>query len=331
MNHRQRVAAALRGEPVDRVPIAMWRHFPVDDLTPEGLARATLVFQQKFDFDFVKVTPMSGYPAADWGFRAEHRGNREGTREPLAYPVQSPDDWYGLRPLDVTQGALGRELVALRLLWHKLGPEVPLLETVFSPLTVAKNLAGPRLLGDLRAHPQALHAALPVIADTVARFAVAALAAGADGLFFATQFASLDLLSPQEYQEFGLPYDHQVLAAVAGQTDFLLLHLHGTRPIFDLLASYPVHAVNWHSRTTPPTLAEARQRFRGCLVGGLDEWGTLQSTPEAVIAEVREAIAQAGERGLIIGPGCVIPIDTPEANIRAAKSANQQINKSANH
>ena len=31
MDHWERVRAAFRGEPVDRVPICLWRHWPVDD------------------------------------------------------------------------------------------------------------------------------------------------------------------------------------------------------------------------------------------------------------------------------------------------------------
>jgi uroporphyrinogen decarboxylase len=69
--------------------VALWRHFPKDDQSAEGLARAVVSFQAQYDFDLVKVTPTSGYAAEDWGFRAEYHGNREGTREPLDYPVVS--------------------------------------------------------------------------------------------------------------------------------------------------------------------------------------------------------------------------------------------------
>jgi len=48
----------------------------------------------------------------------------------------------------------------------------------------------------------------------------------------------------------------------------------------------------------------------------------LQGDPQAVAAEVRDALAQTGGgAGLIVGPGCVLPIPTPESNIRAAIGA----------
>ena len=59
ISHRQRLETCLSGDTPDRTPVALWRHFQVDDFTPVGLARATLAFQYSFDFDLVKVTPAS--------------------------------------------------------------------------------------------------------------------------------------------------------------------------------------------------------------------------------------------------------------------------------
>ena len=61
VSHRQRIEACLGGKAPDRAPVALWRHFPVDDQTPDGLAAATLDFQQTYDFDLVKVTPASSF------------------------------------------------------------------------------------------------------------------------------------------------------------------------------------------------------------------------------------------------------------------------------
>ena len=66
LTHRQRVKACLSGDQLDRVPVALWRHFPVDDQSPDGLAAAIFAFQNTFDFDLVKVTPSSSYCLRDW-------------------------------------------------------------------------------------------------------------------------------------------------------------------------------------------------------------------------------------------------------------------------
>jgi uroporphyrinogen decarboxylase len=40
-----------------------------------------------------------------------------------------------------------------------------------------------------------------------------------------------------------------------------------------------------------------------------------------VAAEVRDALAQTGGRGVIIGPGCVLPLATPDAHLAAVVAA----------
>src|SRR5512137_1866190 len=105
MTHRERVAATVRGAPVDRPPIALWRHFPGADATADGLASAVIAFQQAFDFDLVKVTPASGYPAEAWGAELVPEPNLEGTRRYLRRVVTAPDDWRSLPVLAADHGA----------------------------------------------------------------------------------------------------------------------------------------------------------------------------------------------------------------------------------
>ncbi|HXF81326.1 MAG TPA: uroporphyrinogen decarboxylase family protein [bacterium] len=320
MTGRERVLAAVAGQAVDRAPIALWRHFPQEDQKAETLARAHVAFQQRWQWDLLKVTPASGYYGDDWGLRAGYRPNPEGVRHITERPIKKAADWGQLRRLDVTAGVYGRELQTLRLIRDAL-PDTLLLSTVFSPLSVARGLAGEQaLVRYLREDPEALHAGLEVITDVTARFAAETLAAGADGVFFATQCASTAYLTVEEYEEFGRPYDLRVLDAVGGA--LRLLHIHGEQIMFDVLADYPAEIVNWHDRRTPPTLAEAARRTSSCLAGGIDEWGTLyKGAPEAIIAEVREALAQTGGRRHIVAAGCVIPIDVAAERLAAARQA----------
>ncbi|HKG26076.1 MAG TPA: uroporphyrinogen decarboxylase family protein, partial [Thermomicrobiales bacterium] len=148
----------------------------------------------------------------------------------------------------------------------------------------------------------------------------ASLAAGADGFFFATQCADEAVMSVDEYREFGIPFDLAVLEAVPAVA-FVLLHLHGTRPMFDLQAEFPVQIVNWHDRRAAPSLRDGRRRSGRAVAGGIDERAIATAPPDAVAAEVADAIAETGGRGVIVAPGCVIPIDTPEANILSAVAA----------
>lgn len=321
MTNRERVYAAIDGKPVDRPPVALWRHFPQDDQRAEGLAQAHVAFQRAFDWDFLKVTPASGYYGDDWGLRAGYKPNRDGTRHYTDRPIKKETDWPKLKRIDVTTGAYSRELKALRLI-RKALPDDVILATIFSPLTIARTLAGETaLLRYLRDSIDETHEGLDIITEVTTQFASECLAAGADGLFFATQCASTAYMTIEEYEEFARPYDLRVLDA-ARSGEIVLLHVHGERIMFEQLTDYPVQIINWHDRKTPPTLKEARAQFSGTLAGGVDAMDTIgKATAAQITAEAKDAIAQAGKNKFILSAGCVIPIDAPEANIRAVRQA----------
>ncbi|HWQ13687.1 MAG TPA: uroporphyrinogen decarboxylase family protein [Roseiflexaceae bacterium] len=321
LTKRERLAATARGEATDRPLVALWRHFPTDDQDPEQLARSAAAFQAQYDWDFLKLTPASSYSVEGWGCRTAYRGHPEGTSEYLARPVAAPEDWGRLEVLNPQSGALGAQLEALRRTRALVGPDVPLLATVFSPFSQAKNLVGGGLeVVHLRRHRAQLQHALEVIAETTARWVRAALEAGADGIFFAVQRAAADALSEQEYREVCRPLDLRVLEAAQGGT-FNLLHLHGLNTYFDLVADYPVHALNWHDRETGPSLSEGARRFPGLLVGGLSQHDMLEGTPSSVRALAREALESLGGRRVCLSTGCVMLTTTPWGNIRALRAA----------
>ena len=45
MNHRQRLEACISGNEVDRPPVALWRHFPVDDSNAVELSNPSSLFK----------------------------------------------------------------------------------------------------------------------------------------------------------------------------------------------------------------------------------------------------------------------------------------------
>lgn len=318
MNHFERIDAAISGAKPDRIPVALWKHFPVEDQDPGKLAALTVAWQRKYDFDLVKFMPSGTYSVEDWGAKSAFEGADNGARAVVVPGVRGPEDWCKLKRLDPAKGVLGAQNDALRAAAKDLGGTVPILQTLFSPLTTARKLAGDAVFEHLRKHPDALEAGLRTITDTTIDFARAALRAGAHGFFLATQCANNDVLSAAEYQRFGARYDLEVLDAVKGEARYNMLHAHGLDVMFDLLAAYPVEMMNWHDRLTPPALDAALARFPRALVGGIAELGTLVTgSADEVRAQVREAIALTAGKRLIVGPGCVAGIHAPEANLRA--------------
>ncbi len=317
MNKRERLEAAISGQRVDRMPVALWRHFPGDDQDPAQLAAATVAFQRRWDFDFVKVTPASSFQIKDWGVQDVWTGNIEGTRQYVQRPIARAADWRSLKVFDVRAGTVGAQLRCLQMIVEAL-PDVPVIQTVFSPLAQMKNLAGERLLIDLRHHPADFKAGLETITRATLAFVQEIAATGAAGIFYAVQHATSDVLSEAEFNEFGREYDLRILEATRHYW-LNVMHVHGDHIYFDAVADYPLQIWNWHDRETGPSLKEGLARIKGAACGGIArDTGMLCGQPETVRQQVEDAIAQTEGRRYIVGTGCVTMIPTPEVNIRTA-------------
>ena len=327
MSKRERLRAALAGDVADRPPVALWRHFPVDDQSSRMLAEAVVAFQREYDFDFIKVTPASSYCVRDWGVADEWQGSTEGTRAYRKRRVARPQDWAGLEPLDPQAGELGQYLRCLQDVVGAAGESIPVLATVFSPLSQAKNLAGPDLLlSHLTQWPKAVRAGLDRIAESTVRYVEAIGQTGVEGIFYAIQHASSDFFDPAGYREFGLDFDRLILEA-AGDLWLNIVHLHGNHLLFEMGEALAAPILNWHDRETGPDLREGRRRSKKAVCGGLSREGTLVlGDPAQVHAEAEQAMRQTdGGRGLILGTGCVVPIHAPRANLLAARRAFERL------
>ena len=319
-NHRERLQATLAGQAPDRVPFALWRHFPVDDQSPDGLAAATAAFQQAYDFDLIKVTPSSSFCLRDWGVTDRWTGNPEGTRDYTGRAIHQPQDWEKLAILNPNEGYLGQQLTCLKLVTDAFRPATPVIQTIFSPMAQAKNLVGgDKLITHLRRYPEAVHRGLEIITQTTLRFIAEARKTGIDGMFYAVQHAQYGLLTPAEFESFGAAYDLRIMEATSDLW-LNLLHLHGSDVMFELASRYPAAIINWHDRESGPSLQDGLAIFSGAACGGLRQWDTMVlGSPDQVRAEAQDAIRATGGRRFILGTGCVLPTTAPYGNIQAAR------------
>lgn len=325
MEKKERVRAALAGEPLDRPPAGFWGHDFQREWSSEGLAAAMLERFHAHDWDYMKVNPRATYYAEAWGNRHAPSGNPNEGPLTLDYVLRSPKGLARLRRISGSEGVFAEQLSALRLIGEGIGG-APFIQTVFSPLSVLGRLAGPggaaTVRGWMETEAPALEAALGAIAETLSEYAARCLEAGAAGIFFATtEWATRNTLSPQLYARFGRPFDLRVLAAVQG-AEFNVLHVCRSHNFLPELLDYPVHAFNWADREPGNlSLEEAQARTPKAVMGGVSQVTIAQGTPGEVSAQVRQAIAATGGRRLLIAPGCSISPQTPAANLRAAREA----------
>lgn len=312
MSKRERVKAALAGGDVDRLPIVFWHHFRPHG-SPRKLATATLDFFGRFDLDIYKIMPDIPYP----------------------FPrdaVRSADDWRLFSPLEALEGNLGRLVAATERTYDGLPNDEPLIVTLFSPFTYVMNAAGHDAVRQhIEEHPALVHEALSIIAANLADFSTALIAHGADGIFFASQGAGDDILTREQYREFGVPYDLQVLR---GARDGWLnvLHIHGFQNLMvDLFFDYPTEVFSWSDRISGRGLQAMREHVPDvCLMGGIDEKGAMTTGAlDQVANEMRDAIAQTGGgRRLILANGCSVPDDIDERWLTGTRQLAEEMRQS---
>lgn len=321
MSALERVRALLAGRPADRPAFALWRHFPGEDADAERLAAAELRFLATYRHDLVKLNPSGMYFVEDRGVRWRYHGDHRTAPAVLSVPVRRPADWAALPPLDLDRGAVGARQASIAKVAAAVGETHLVLETVFTPLTIAAKLAGGALPRLAEEGPAELLAALERFGAEVAAYVRLAVAAGARGIFLANQTLQRAKFPPPLYARFGAPFDAGLVGLVRPELEVIALHAHGEDVDFDAAASLPVDLLSWHCRSTPPSLTAARERTTTPFLAGLARDTLLAGTPADAARQARQTLDEAGERSVVVAPDCTISPMAPPANLAAVRDA----------
>jgi uroporphyrinogen decarboxylase len=221
-------------------------------------------------------------------------------------------------------------LAAVADLRSALGPDVPMLMTVFTPMSIAADLAGgPQDLAALIAQdPPLVHVGLRTITDTFTDFAARCIAAGADGLFLATtHVATWANFTPEQYKEFGRPYDLEVLAA-ARAAPLNLLHVCKAQAFVRELADYPVALLNWDTaEPSNPGLTDMIGLAGGkALVGGLNRRLFVEPRgKESLLRQAQAAREAMAGRPFVLGSTCTIDTKADPEAVRAVRESVEHV------
>lgn len=336
LTSRQRVLRAVRREPVDCIPAAPFMYDLaavvsgvrlIDYYTDaRTLARAQLVLHELVGQDVISVGSDNYYIAEGFGCRSTR------AKDELPALEQSPrariEDVYDLQvPDPQSDGRMPLMLEAIREVRKAVGDEVAVRCPGTGPFALASYFIGTQnwLLevgmlesGMDESKEPAIRHALELASEALIRFGKACFDAGADIIQCGDSLASCDVISPQTYARLALPYQQRVFRAwhehgiTAG-----LLHICGdSTSVLDRYADSGADLVEIDNQVD---LGVARERIgrRTTLVGNVN---TVTQLLQGTRAEVRTAaercINLAGERGFILGSGCLVPRRTPLENIQ---------------
>lgn len=324
MHKRERLERAIAGEKSDRVPVALWRHFPGDDQRYADLARSIIDFQYDYNWDFVRILPASHFQVIDYGLQDEWLGDLRGIRKISKRPIRRSLDWTALRALSPERGQLAQQLECTRIVCSALQSEgVPVVHTLYSPFAQAARLSGrQQLIRQLRTRADRLRSGLNLLTESTLRFLEALIRIpNLAGIFFVTEFASHEKLSEAEYRSFAMPHNRKILDMLPPRWWLNILQVQGLSPMLKLFSDLPIQVINWDTRTSKISLSEGRRAFPGALSGGLSDWQDIhQGTPSLIRAAIQNALSQSESRRFILsgsGPGYVT---APISNLRAVRS-----------
>jgi MtaA/CmuA family methyltransferase len=332
VNGYERIAAALRGERPDRVPV-MLHNFMV-------AAREAGVTMKAFREDarvmagvFTRAVEIYGYDGVLVDLDTATLAGALGV--PVALPEEEPALCHGARlgslaeVDDLEPPDVGRDervavwLEAVRLLVGNFGREVFVRGNCDqAPFSLASMMRGAAdWMMDLMDEDNRERAfrLLDHCAEAGLQFVRLMAKAGAHMVSSGDSPAGPDLVSPRVYREFALPWEKR-LADEAHRLGLpYALHICGRtdRILEDMLAT-GADALELDHKTDA-RLAHDLLRDRAVFIGNLDPSGVLAlGTPELVVAKTRELLTLfADTPRFILNAGCAIPATTPPGNLRA--------------
>lgn len=321
MNKRERLERTIAGEPSDRPPVALWRHYPGDDLRAADLAQTFIDEQRAFDWDVACLMPGSTYQVIDHGIHEIWHGTANGEREITRRSVARSLDWTELRSLDPTRGGHGRQIECVRMVCAAL-EDTPVLLTIYSPLAQAEMLAGQELLlRHLRTQSDRLKSGLNILTENLLRFIEALRKLPLVGVCYVIRHANYDTLAEDEYRVFGYPYDKQILAAVPQRWWLNTVCVQGVTPMLRLTSSLPGQVMQWRDRDGEPDIAAGKSLCTGAVCGGLSsEQDLYLGTPTSIRDTARDALQRVNQRRLILSAGSPALPATPRSHMRALRA-----------
>jgi [methyl-Co(III) methanol-specific corrinoid protein]:coenzyme M methyltransferase len=190
---------------------------------------------------------------------------------------------------------------------------------IVSAFTLAGQLRGEAdMLMDSVVDPDLLKAMLNKAVEWDIEYARAAVEAGADIVVLVDATASGDIIGPEQYEEFALPYQQRIARTAREAGAKSIMHICGnTSSNLQLMRATGVDGIGVDQSMDMREVKKALGP--GCAaVGNISPTTTLLfRSPEYVIEECRDCI-EAGTD--ILAPGCGFAPETPLANMKAMAS-----------
>ena len=339
MSSIERVEAVLAGGIPDRVPVdlhdfmvaarASGASFANHFHSSEAMAEGHIASWRHYGHDVVLVESGTASLAEACGVGVEYLADSA----PVSFTpaLASLDEVDRLVVPDPTRvSPLKENLEATRLVVREIGRQAFVMGRADQgPFSLASMLLGMEgFLMALAVPEQSVGLArlLEFCEEVVYRYAVAQVEQGAHMTSIGESIAGPDVCSPTVYRTLAWPADRRLAQRLAADGIRLACHICGdaTPIVADMVATGA--AVLELDYKCDLAAVKASTAGQTTVLGVIDPSGIVaRGTPEAVDEAAREEVTVlAPGGGLILGPGCALPPETPAENIEALVAAAQR-------
>ena len=332
MNSLERIAATIRFEHADRVPViaqvfghaATLAGVSVDEYVRDGetLARCQLKALHHYDYDAV-------FSVMDVNVEAEALGSTlrySGSQYPVIerYALSESVDLNTLSLPDPNRaGRMPEMLKALSILRRELGNEVLIVGCVLGPFTLTTQLLGIEKALYLAADDfPRLERLMDFAAEVIIGFGLAQLRAGAHLPIVFDPSSSPAVIPPKFFRELVLPRLQRVFRAFE-EARAVANWLHIAGPVRHILPYYPkagVHIANFDYCVSAAEVGD--QLPATCIDGNIKSISFVEGSSEEIASEAMGLLSFFRDRGgFILSSGCEIPPESMTENVAAMVKA----------
>ncbi|WP_292470726.1 methylcobamide:CoM methyltransferase MtbA [Methanolobus sp.] len=323
---KERLARALRGETVDRMPVisvtqtgtveqmeACGAFWPEANEDAEKMAALAEAAHTVIGFEAVRV-PFDITAEAEFFGCDIKAGTKEQQPSVVGHIVKSIDDVEKLKDYDLNHGRIGVVCDAIKILAEKYGDELPIMGSMLGPFSLAQHMNGDDWFMAIMTDEEFGFALMELATEFNIEYAKKMVENGADTMVIIDPTASAMLIGDEFYQKFVVPAHKRIVDAMRELNVATVLHICGdTTPSLGLMESSGVDAISVDQNVDVATALSKVDK--AVIVGNLDPVSALWKKSPEDIKAVSKSILDAGVG--LLGPGCGIVSKTPNANLQA--------------
>lgn len=342
LTSRERVNAVLSGKVPDRIPVvpqgfmfsAKTAGYEIGEINrnPAKMAESHRICQEKYGYDGCVVDVDDATLAEACGAKVQFREHDVASVDEHAPILEDLRDIDKLKmPDPLKDGRICEWLETVERLSGAIGDHVFIIGRADQgPFSLLSLLRGTQdfMMDLLTEEPEVIHHALEWTTEAHIRFAKAQLAAGAHATSMGDAYASPELVSPEMYREFALPYEKKVTEAIRQTGKPYSVHICGntTKIVEDMGQSgAKILEIDWktdmgYARSVVPSDV--------VLMGNINPSDPMCiGEPETVREQVRAIVEKTQGRGILLSSGCALGANTRPENMRALIEAAHQFGR----